>query len=176
VIVAEGDTPDGARWQVRAGGTADEYLHAWKVISADGEWDGSGVGGPALPSDGRLVDVYCSIRNPGRPDQGPLRVHVRADPRVRRLHLVSRDGDECDAVPVADDPRVGVALFFIPTTWVVRLRSVQAFDAGGQPLTPPEPALRPIVQRLVFVTDPNKAPAHCLSCANGFANGGRGAP
>jgi hypothetical protein len=42
VIVAEGDTPDGARWQVRAGGTADEYLHAWKVISADGEWDGSG--------------------------------------------------------------------------------------------------------------------------------------
>ena len=57
VIVAEGDTPDGGRWQVRAGGTADEYLHAWKVFSADGEWDGSGVGGPALPSDGRLVDV-----------------------------------------------------------------------------------------------------------------------
>lgn len=33
VIVAAGDTPDGARWQVMAGGTADEYLHAWKVIS-----------------------------------------------------------------------------------------------------------------------------------------------
>ena len=145
VVVAEGDTPDGARWQVRAGGTADEYLHAWKVISADGEWDSSGVGGPALPTDGRLVDVYCSIRNPGRPDQGPLRVHVRADPRVRRLHLVTRDGDECDALPVADDPRVGVTLFFVPTTWMVRLRSVQAFDAGGQPLTPPAPALCAVV-------------------------------
>jgi hypothetical protein len=93
-----------------------------------------GVGGPALPSDGRLADVHSGIKNFGRPDQEPLRVHVRADPRVRRLHLVSRDGDECDARPVADDHEVGVTLFFVATTWMARLRSVQCFDADGRPL------------------------------------------
>jgi hypothetical protein len=59
---------------------------------------------------------------------------VRADPRVRRLHLVSWDGDECDALPVADDHEVGVTLFFVATTWMARLRSVQCFDADGRPL------------------------------------------
>ena len=93
-----------------------------------------GCGGPALPSDGRLADVYSGIKNFGRPDQEALRVHVRADPRVRRLHLVSRDGDECDALPVADDHEVGVTLFFVATTWMARLRSVQCFDADGRPL------------------------------------------
>jgi hypothetical protein len=138
-VVAEGDAPGGARWQVMAGGTAEDYFHAWKVFGADGEWEGSGVSGPALPSDGRLADVYCAIRNPGRPDHGPLRVHVRADPRVRRLRLVSRGGDECDALPVADDHDAGVTLFFVATTWMTRLRSVQCFDADGRALSPPEP-------------------------------------
>jgi hypothetical protein len=59
---------------------------------------------------------------------------VRADPRVRRLHLVSKDGDECDALPVADDNEVGVTLFFVATTWMARLRSVECFDADGRPL------------------------------------------
>lgn len=135
-IVAEGDAPGGARWQVMAGGTAEDYLHNWKVVYADGTWDGIGIGGPALPSDGRLVDVYSGIKNVGRPDQGPLRVHVRADPRVRRLHLVSEAGDECDALPVADDHEVGVTLFFVPTVWMTRLRSVECFDADGRVLTP----------------------------------------
>jgi hypothetical protein len=138
--VAEGDAPDGARWQVMAGGTAEDYLHSWKVIYADGTWDGIGVGGPALPSDGRLVDVHSGIKNFGRPDQQPLRIDARADPRVRRLHLVSKDGDECDALPVADDPEVGVTLFFVATTWMTHLRSVQCFDADGRALTPLEPA------------------------------------
>jgi hypothetical protein len=105
-IVGEGDAPGGARWQVMAGGTAEDYLHSWKVIEPDGTWDGIAVEGPALPSDGRLAEVYSGVKNIGRPDQEPLRVHVRADPRVRRLHLVSRDGDECDALPVADDDEV----------------------------------------------------------------------
>jgi hypothetical protein len=139
-IVAEGDAPRGARWQVMAGGTAEDYLHTWKVFDADGTWDGTGVRGPALASDGRLVDVYSGIKNHGRPDQGPLRVHVRADPRVRRLHLVSMDGDECDALPVADDRDAGVTLFFVATTWMTFLRSVQCFDAEGRALAPPEPA------------------------------------
>jgi hypothetical protein len=137
-LVAEGDAPGGAHWQVMAGGTAEEYLHSWKVGYPDGTWDGSGVGGPALPSDGRLADVYSGIRNPGRPDQQPLRVHARADPRVRRLHLMSSGGDECDALPVADDHDVGVTLFFVATTWMTRLRSVQCFDADGRALAPPE--------------------------------------
>jgi hypothetical protein len=118
-----------------AGGTAEDYCHTWKIFGADGKWDGIGVSGPALPSDGRLADVYCQ-----RKDQGPLRVHVRADPRVRRLRLVSQDDDECDALPVADDHDVGVTLFFVATTWTSRLRSVQCFDADGQALTPTEPA------------------------------------
>jgi hypothetical protein len=118
------------------GGTAEDYLHSWKVIDADGTWDGVGVGGPALPSDGRLVDVYSETKNFERPDQTPLRIHVRADPRVRRLHLVSTDGDECDALPVADDHEVGVTLFFVATTWIARLRSVQCFDVDDRALTP----------------------------------------
>jgi hypothetical protein len=47
---------------------------------------------------------------------------------------VSRNGDECDARPVADDHEVGVTLFFVATTWMARLRSVQCFDADGRPL------------------------------------------
>jgi hypothetical protein len=133
-IVGEGNAPGGARWQVMAGGTAEDYLHSWKVIEPDGTWDGIAVGGPALPTDGRLAEVYSGAKNIGRPDQEPLRVHVRADPRVRRLHLVSRDGDECDALPVADDHEVGVTLFFVATTWMAGLRSVQCFDADGRPL------------------------------------------
>jgi hypothetical protein len=133
-IVGEGDAPGGARWQVMAGGTAEDSLHSRKVIEPDGTWDGIAVGGPALPSDGRLAEVYSGVKNIGRPDQEPLRVHVRADPRVRRLHLVSRDGDECDALPVADDDEVGVTLFFVATTWMAGLRSVQCLDADGRPL------------------------------------------
>lgn len=113
-MVAEGDTPDGVRWQVRAGGTADEYLHAWKVISADGEWDGSGVGGPCAAVGWALGGRLLLDQESWASGSGALRVHVQ----------------------------VGVTLFFVPTTGMVRLRSALVFDAGGQPLAPPEPALR----------------------------------
>jgi hypothetical protein len=137
-VVAEGDTTGGERWYLKAGGSAADYYTLLETVHPDGRRDEGGMGGPPL-SPGELLNVYT-----GRADRGPLRVIVRADPRVRRLRFQSEMGESCDILPNGDDPSVGVVLFAILLRWRTGVVSMQGLDDDGQvratrPAIPPSP-------------------------------------
>lgn len=125
-IVAEGETTAGERWYLRAGGSPEAYDSMLETVHADGRRDQGGMGGPALyPGD--LLNVYI-----GRADRGLLRVLVRADPRVQRLRFQSENGEQCNMLPSAHDPLVGVNLFAMLLRWTTSVTSMEALDADGQ--------------------------------------------
>jgi hypothetical protein len=129
-IIAEGDGTAGERWYLKAGGSAEDYYTLLETIHPDGHRDEGGMGGPVL-YPGRLLNVYT-----GRADQGPLRVVVRADPRVLRLRLQSEMGEWCDMLSVGADADLGVNFFAILLPWRTGLVAIQALGAGGQVLEP----------------------------------------
>jgi hypothetical protein len=126
-VVAEGDGPDGERWFLRAGGSAGSYYTMLDTVRRDGRrtW-GTGMGGPALYA-GSLINSST-----GQADDGPLRVIVRADPRVRRVRLQSA-GEQRDLPVAAADLAVGLTFFAALLPWS-GLDAIQCFDAVGQPL------------------------------------------
>ena len=128
-VVAEGETPRGERWYLRAGGSPEAYDSMLVTVHADGRRDQGGMGGPALyPGD--LLNVYV-----GRADQGPLRVVVRTDPRVQRLRLLSERGAQCDMLaPAAHDPAAGVNLFAVLLPWTTGVTLMEGLDADDQVL------------------------------------------
>ena len=136
-VVAEGDATGGERWYLRAGGSAADYYTMLETVHPDGRRDEGGMGGPPL-YPGELLNVYT-----GRADRGPLRVIVRADPRVRRLRFQSEMGEWCDMLPNADDPSVGVVLFAILLRWRTGVVSMQGLDDDGQALAQTRPAIPP---------------------------------
>jgi hypothetical protein len=129
-VVASGETARGERWFLKAGGSAEDYYSMVETVHRDGRRDEGGMGGPAL-YPGHLLNVYT-----GRADQGPLRVVVRADPRVRRLRLQSERSERCEMLASARDQAVGVNLFAILLPWTTGVTSMQGLDAEGQVLTP----------------------------------------
>jgi hypothetical protein len=129
-VVASGETARGERWFLKAGGSAEDYYSMVETVHRDGRRDEGGMGGPAL-HPGHLLNVYT-----GRADQGPLRVVVRADPRVRRLRFQSERGERCEMLASARDQAVGVNLFAILLPWTTGVTSIQGLDAEGQVLTP----------------------------------------
>ena len=128
-VVASGETARGEHWFLKAGGSAEDYYCLVKTVHPDGHWDEGGMGGPAL-YPGHLLNVYT-----GRADEGPLRVVVRADPRVRRLRFQSEQGEQCDMLVSARDQAVGVNLFAILLPWTTGVTSMQGLDDDGQVLT-----------------------------------------
>jgi len=80
---------------------------------------------------GCRLNVYT-----GRADQGPLRVVVRADPRVRQLRFRSERGERCEMLVSARDQAVGVNLFAILLPWTTGVTSMEGLDDDGQVLTP----------------------------------------
>jgi hypothetical protein len=127
-VVAEGDAPGGERWYLRAGGTAEDFYTMLETVHPDGRRDEGGMGGPAL-YPGELLNVYA-----GQADQGPLRVVVRADRRVRRLRFQSEMGESCDILPNGENPSVGVVLFATLLPWRTGVVSMQGLDDDGQVL------------------------------------------
>lgn len=119
-VVAEGDASGDERWYLRAGGSAEDYYTMLETVHPDERRDEGGMGGPAL-YPGELLNPYT-----GRADQGPLRVIVRADRRVRRLRLQSEMGEWCDILPNGDDPSVGVVFFATLLRWRTGVASMQA--------------------------------------------------
>ncbi len=129
-VVARGETARGERWFLKAGGSAEDYYSMVETVHQDGRRDEGGMGGPAL-YPGHLLNVYT-----GRADQGPLRVVVRADPRVRRLRFRSERDERCEMLVSARDPAVGVNLFAILLPWTTGITSMQGLGDDGQLLTP----------------------------------------
>jgi hypothetical protein len=78
--VAKGDLPSGQHWILQAGGTREDFYTFLETVHPDGHRDQGGMGGPQL-YPGRLLNTYSGH------DRGPLRLIVRADPRVARLRL-----------------------------------------------------------------------------------------
>lgn len=129
-VVAEGEGTQGERWFLRAGGASEDYYSMIETVHRDGRRDEGGMGGPAL-YPGQLLNTYV-----GRADQGPLRVVVRADPRVQRLRFQSELGEQCDMLHYsAHDSSVGVNLFAILLPWTTGVAAMQGLDAEGQALT-----------------------------------------
>ncbi|HEX2319716.1 MAG TPA: hypothetical protein VHJ18_12110 [Streptosporangiaceae bacterium] len=129
-VVAEGEEPGGVHWYLKAGGSADNYYSFIETIHPDQHQDEGGMGGPAL-YPGRLLNIYT-----GRADRGPLRVIVRSDPRVQRLHFYSEMGERCDLLANARDPAVGVNLFAVLLPWTTGVVAMHGLDADGQLLAP----------------------------------------
>ena len=128
-VVAEGEGTRGEHWYLKAGGSSDDYYTMLKTVHPDGHWDEGGMGGSALYA-GSLFNVYT-----GRADDGPLRVIVRTDPRVRRLRFHSANRAWCELLPCGEDPAVGVTFFAVLLPWTTAAVSMQGFDADGQELS-----------------------------------------
>jgi hypothetical protein len=136
-VIAEGDAPGGEVWYLRAGGSAENFYTLLETVHPDGSRDEGGMGGPLL-FPGRSLNVYT-----GRSDEGPLRVVVRADQKVRRLYFRSGAGEWCDLPPVADDADLGVTFFAILLPWATGIASMQGFDADDRELSLATLAVRP---------------------------------
>src|SRR5262249_1159773 len=70
-VVARGTLPAGERWEVRAGGTDQDYYTFLRTVHPDGRQDEGGMGGPKRP-EGGVVSTYI-----GQADGGLLRVLAR---------------------------------------------------------------------------------------------------
>jgi hypothetical protein len=127
-VVAEGETSRGEHWYLSAGGTADDYYTMLKTVHPDGRWDEGGMGGPPLYA-GQLLNAYT-----GRAGDGPLRLIVRADPRVRRLRVQLADGESRELPLAAADLVVGVTFFAALLPGIRAVDAIQAFDLFGRPL------------------------------------------
>lgn len=115
-VVAEGRGPEGVRWVVTAGGTAEFYETFLRTIYPDGQVDEGGFAGPSLYRNNPL-NTYG-----GTGTRGLRRVLARADPRVQRLRVQLADGEVIDLPPVARDPQNRLVFFaaLLPRTAVIR--------------------------------------------------------
>lgn len=136
-IVAGGETARGEHWYLKAGGSPVDYYTMLETRHPHGRIDEGGMGGAPLYPGSR----YNSYT--GRADDGPLRVIVRTDPRVRRLRLsirTTRD-ETLDLLPLAEDPEVGLVFFATLLPQPAELLSIQGFGDDGEPLPEPAPPL-----------------------------------
>jgi len=128
-VIAEGATPAGQRWYLRAGGAPEDYYTMLETVHPDGRRDEGGMGGPLL-YPGRLVNDYV-----GMASDGPLRVIVRADRRVRQLVLHTARGERHILRPAADDAGLGITFFAGLLPWTA-IDQIQLLDRDGRELVP----------------------------------------
>jgi hypothetical protein len=90
------------RWQVWAGGTADDLMTMLQVFDGDRRVAWSGFGGPALFPD-RKVNEWR-----GRTDDLPYFLMARTAPEVSRLVAVTNRGTRVELVMDEVDARFGL--------------------------------------------------------------------
>jgi hypothetical protein len=127
-VIAEGETARGEHWYLKSGGSPHDHYTMLRTVHPDGHWDEGGMGGPPL-YPGRLLNSYT-----GRAGDGPLRVIVRASPRVRRLRIHLAHGEHRDLTPAAYDLVAGLTFFATLLTGAHAIDQIECFDAVGQPL------------------------------------------
>ena len=104
-VVAQGTLPTGERWEVRAGGTDQDYYTFLRTVHPDGHQDEGGMGGPKLP-DGAILTTYV-----GRADGGLLRVLVRALSAIYWMRLELGSGEVRVLTPVGHDGARGLSFY-----------------------------------------------------------------
>ncbi len=116
-VIAEGDTDNGVRWTLSAGGDDASYATMLRTEDSGGVIDSGGMGGPKLRGS-ELLNVYTGVN----PDRGPRSIVVRCDPSIEHLSVFYDDGTEAEMVACGevDGLRFGV-LLVAPE---VRLREV----------------------------------------------------
>jgi hypothetical protein len=97
-----GGTHGDLRWQVWAGGTADDLMTMLQVFDGGRRVAWSGFGGPALHPDRRVNEWR------GRTDDLPYFVMARATPEVSRLVAVTDRGNHVELVMGEVDARFGL--------------------------------------------------------------------
>jgi hypothetical protein len=104
-VVAQGTLPAGERWEVRAGGTDEDYYTFLRTVHPDGRYDEGGMGGPKLP-DGAIVTTYI-----GQADGGLLRVLARTISVVFWMRLELGSGEVRVLTPVGHDGPLGLSFY-----------------------------------------------------------------
>jgi len=132
-VVAEGDSPSGEHWILKAGGTAEDYYTFLETVHPDGHRDEGGMGGPPLYR-GQYLNTYT-----GGHDQGLQRVVVRADSRVQRLLMELDTGERHELLPVGSDPVVGLTFFAALLPWAICPVSLEGLDGEGRVLSAERP-------------------------------------
>ena len=96
-VVAQGALPTGERWEVRAGGTDQDYYTFLRTVHPDGRYDEGGMGGPTLPAGG-IITTYI-----GQADGGLLRVLARTRSVINWMRLELGSGEVRVLTPVGHD-------------------------------------------------------------------------
>jgi hypothetical protein len=114
-VVAQGALATGERWEVRAGGTDQDYYTFLRTVHPDGRYDEGGMGGPALPA-GAIVTTYL-----GQADGGLLRVLARTSPAICWMRLELGSGEVRVLTPVGHDGARGLSFYaaLLPPTQTV---------------------------------------------------------
>lgn len=106
-VVAQGTLPTGERWEVRAGGTDQDYYTFLRTVHPDGRQDEGGMGGPKLPA-GDIITTYL-----GRADGGLLRVLARTLPVIYWMRLELGSGEVRVLTPVGHDGARGLSFYAV---------------------------------------------------------------
>jgi len=114
-VVARGTLPAGQRWEVRAGGTDQDYYTFLRTVHPDGRYDEGGMGGPTLP-DGGIITTYM-----GWADGGLLRVLARTSTAIYWMRLELGSGEVRVLTPVGHDGPLGLSFYaaLLPRTETV---------------------------------------------------------
>ncbi len=104
-VVAQGTLPTGERWEVRAGGTDQDYYTFLRTVHPDGRRDEGGMGGPTLLA-GAVLNTYI-----GQADGGLLRVLARTLSTVYWMRLELGSGEVRVLTPVGHDGARGLSFY-----------------------------------------------------------------
>jgi hypothetical protein len=130
--VADGVSPEGARWTVRAGGTrADCYTVMDIELPGGRTTGGGGMGGPVLPPGGFMnYSVHWSDRSGTDVRYLVGRVH----PSVRRVHLDLAGGQTSglDLEPVGESAEFGVSFVATILPPAGQVAGISAWDGQGR--------------------------------------------
>ncbi len=107
-VRGRGSLPTGERWEVRAGGSSEEYYTFLRTVHPDGHEDEGGMGGPKLPAGGGLLTTYT-----GQASGGLQRVLARTITGIGWMRLELGSGEVRVLSPVGHDGAQGLAFYAV---------------------------------------------------------------
>jgi hypothetical protein len=114
-VAGRGTLVTGERWEVRAGGTDQDYYTFLRTVHPDGREDEGGMGGAKLPAGG-IVTTYI-----GQAGGGLLRVLARTISVIGWMRLELGSGEVRVLTPAGHDGARGLSFYaaLLPPTETV---------------------------------------------------------